>query len=425
MINLLLGAPGGGKSYEATVYHILPALEKGRKVITNLPLNIEKIAQIDPKYADLIELRTKSKAEGMHGKGAEQRAWRPFEHEADYGDPWRNDKGAGPLYVIDECHMAMPKGLTRLQVEEWYSMHRHENADVLLITQSYGKMSAAIRDLVQIVYRVRKNVALGSMGSYTRKVQDGIRGEVVNTSQRTYQKKYFGLYNSHTRGKSAEELGAADVKPIWQHWSVILAVLCFGYVGYKLSTGQVKAPWNVQQKTATTKTTTTSSTATQANGPGRPGPVGPQTKIPTEEERATAARKQQEDEDAKLEPYAGRGLHLTGVLEMRGRKVWTFSLSQNGQNIAAITDSEVRAAGYEWHGESQCSGVLRFRSITRVVLCDAPQVGPNMPKIKPTPENVSHAKSGTQTGEWDQLQHQPYADGSNDNAAGLTYPHRS
>ena len=62
MINLLLGAPGGGKSYEAVVYHILPALEKGRKVITNLPLNIERIAAIDPAYSDLIEKRDETRA---------------------------------------------------------------------------------------------------------------------------------------------------------------------------------------------------------------------------------------------------------------------------------------------------------------------------------------------------------------------------
>ncbi|MBI5918423.1 MAG: hypothetical protein HY849_03485 [Nitrosomonadales bacterium] len=43
MINLLLGPPGGGKSYEATVYHVLPALAKGRKIITNLPLDLDRI----------------------------------------------------------------------------------------------------------------------------------------------------------------------------------------------------------------------------------------------------------------------------------------------------------------------------------------------------------------------------------------------
>ncbi|EPW3551744.1 zonular occludens toxin domain-containing protein, partial [Pseudomonas aeruginosa] len=38
MINLILGQPGGGKSHEAVVYHVVPALNQGRKVITNLAL---------------------------------------------------------------------------------------------------------------------------------------------------------------------------------------------------------------------------------------------------------------------------------------------------------------------------------------------------------------------------------------------------
>jgi zona occludens toxin len=41
MINGLSGRPGSGKSYEAVVTHILPALQQGRKIVTNIPLNIE------------------------------------------------------------------------------------------------------------------------------------------------------------------------------------------------------------------------------------------------------------------------------------------------------------------------------------------------------------------------------------------------
>ncbi len=46
MINGLEGIPGSGKSYEATVYHVLAALQTGRLVITNLPLNVEVFAAI-------------------------------------------------------------------------------------------------------------------------------------------------------------------------------------------------------------------------------------------------------------------------------------------------------------------------------------------------------------------------------------------
>jgi len=57
MIDLLEGIPGSGKSYEAVVYHVLPALKNGRKVVTNLPLNVDAFAKLDARYRDLLDIR--------------------------------------------------------------------------------------------------------------------------------------------------------------------------------------------------------------------------------------------------------------------------------------------------------------------------------------------------------------------------------
>lgn len=46
MIIGMEGLMGGGKSYELIRYHVLPALQKGRKVITNLPLVMEAWEQM-------------------------------------------------------------------------------------------------------------------------------------------------------------------------------------------------------------------------------------------------------------------------------------------------------------------------------------------------------------------------------------------
>ncbi|MFN1568607.1 zonular occludens toxin domain-containing protein, partial [Vibrio harveyi] len=45
-ISLLKGKPRSGKSYEAVRYHILPAIQEGRKVVTNIPLNIDEFVKI-------------------------------------------------------------------------------------------------------------------------------------------------------------------------------------------------------------------------------------------------------------------------------------------------------------------------------------------------------------------------------------------
>jgi len=57
MIILLEGVPGSGMSYEAVAYHVIPALKAGRKVVTNLPLNVEAIRAVNPDWAELLEIR--------------------------------------------------------------------------------------------------------------------------------------------------------------------------------------------------------------------------------------------------------------------------------------------------------------------------------------------------------------------------------
>lgn len=395
MINLLLGVSGSGKSYEANVFHILVALGQGRKVITNLPVVVEAYAAIDPRFGELLELRTKPQpirgdwtptaeagafavVEGMARLPAKDA--RVFASVWDYFDTWRDDKGRGPLYVIDECQYPLPSGETAREVEEWFALHRHFNADVLLITQSYGKISRAIRDNVQMVYRCRKNVALGSTGSYTRKVQDGLRGEVVNTSIRTYKPEYFGLYRSHTQGSAASEFNANDVRPIWKHWSFQGAAVMAVLFVYLLVSGKFTVPWATKPKLAKAPA---AQKVAQARGAvaSAPAPLLPV----VEDEPAAAPHRYVGGVDMGAtqapEPFAGRGLHLTGYVEAGVRKIWTFALSQNGQMVATVTDGELRAAGYYWKGHGPCAGLLAYGKTERAVVCDAPQVAVHVPVV--------------------------------------------
>lgn len=217
MINLMIGPPGGGKSYEAVVFHVLASLEAGRKVITNLPLNIDELAAIVPAARSLVEFRNR------HGKPGEPETW-AFGALSDYGDTWRNPvTNIGPLYVIDECHKPLPRlGIgerSGAAIDEWYSEHRHEGADVLLMTQSYGKVSKAIIDQVQVCYRVKKKTAFGDSTSYIRKVQDGVRGDVLSVAERFYEARFFKLYTSHTRTEAAViEADGRDISPGFLKW---------------------------------------------------------------------------------------------------------------------------------------------------------------------------------------------------------------
>lgn len=379
MINLILGAPGGGKSYEAVVFHVLPALEKGRKVITNLPLDLDRFADIDSRFPAQIELRKITLAKPAADDSVqtffkrirvEPRAFKtyPFSHLADYGDTWRHPDGFGPLYVIDEAHIALPRLGVPIEVEEWYSLHRHESADVLLITQSYGKLNQAVRDLVQVVYRVRKNVAFGSSASYTRKVQDGLRGDVVNTSIRRYEKKYFNLYKSHTRG-GATELGAVDIVPFWRRWPVVGFVLC-AVVSVVLGSMGYLNPF----RTASAK---------------KPAPDVSHVQHPTLPISSSADKptSPHADNADSIHPLSGLTLHMSGYVRTADRVLSQFIVSQNGQAVFEARSSDLEKMGYAVEVLAPCFARVSLASIKwqAVASCNAPVV------------QVSHSTAKTST----------------------------
>lgn len=220
MIYGIVGKPGGGKSYEAVVYHIIPALSKGRKVITNLPLNVDLLVKtFGEEIRALISV--------VDGKLTEFGSnERPFSTIEDYSDDWRNENGQAALYVVDEAHMVLPARGCNVPILEWYSMHRHHGIDIVLITQNLRKLNRDIKDMIELTYSCQKNTALGSSNTYTQKVKTGASGETVNTSQRKYKKTYFKYYQSHTASNDAiKEAYASDVKSIWRSWPIIGSVI--------------------------------------------------------------------------------------------------------------------------------------------------------------------------------------------------------
>lgn len=355
MINILMGPPGAGKSYEAVVYHILVALNRGRKVITNMPVNPGEFDKFCPGSSELIELR--------HATIDNPR---PFSSIEDYGHSWRGVGGIGPLYVIDECHKSLAKGGTSRLVEEWYAEHRHEGADVLLITQGYGKISQAIRDMVQMVYRVRKATALGSDKRYARKVQDGLRGEVVNETVRSYDASMFCLYKSHTKSSEAvHESGASDVKPIWQHWSFVGAALLIPVaVVILVSIGNPFMPDQTEHLEVFAEPVKSFS------GPLSVPKVKPVAVDSVAPITAVVPVPRAEKPD---HPFKGLQLHLSAFISGEsGRSMYSISASQNGQRVFRMTDSELVTAGYDFSGKTPCLAQIAFGEYSAYLTCNSP-----------------------------------------------------
>lgn len=331
MLNLILGRPGGGKSYEAVAFHILPSLEQGRKIITNLPLNLGEFEKLNPHFPNLIEVLHPVPGNLVR-----------FRHVCDYQSEWKHPvDGSGPLFVIDECHIPLPVKGTDRAVEEWYSMHRHSAADVILITQSHGKINKPIRDLAQLVFMVSKNVAFGSSSTYLQKVYDGVRGPLISNTVRKYKPEYFRLYTSHTKGGRTERF-AQDIRPIWHHWSFKAAGAFAAFAIYQFSSADMAVFTPAKaQKTA----------SPELMPPKKPVQAQPASLPPPPHELPrppllAPPPANFEPPSRLLHPLEGHTLKISGSLSFGSHYKQYLTLTAPDGSSRQITVGELRAKGY-------------------------------------------------------------------------------
>lgn len=414
MINLLEGVPGSGKSYEAVVYHVLPALQSGRKVITNLPLNMEAWQFLYPDLVPLIEVRracvpvlgrwdaeAANRGESAYVIGefvGEQtmqtedgKPCQPPPKDAnlfgsvwDFYSTWRGKNNIGPLYVIDECHVSFPKFKPRKgigtpdEVIQWFKISRHFGADVLLMTQRMGALDEDIAGLAEFHVRVRKAAFLGRPQNYVRKTFAGLRGGEVSTEEREYKAQYFPLYKSHTQGSTVKEASVQDVNPAylkWRKWSRIF-----------FAAGAVFLGWTFYKAFLTESKPKNALVAA-----GVPKPAMPRLKdLQQQADPVAAVPVAAPVSNAELaapvsparpsmgpDPLENRLLHLTGCMVKKnsGDRVCTLTVSQNGMPVFQITDKELEEVGFKFSYLGHCAAHVSWDGVMRAVVCDAPSIG--------------------------------------------------
>lgn len=378
MINGIEGIPGSGKSYEACVYHVLPALQAGRKVITNLPLDIETWAAIDPAFRGLLELRTK--AAPVRGTWDANRlgddgTGHAFELDAEAREPvlaapfsgvwcyhctWKHPiKSIGPLFVIDECHNMLPRLGTSPEVVQWFKLHRHFNCDVLLMTQSFRDVHTPIAQLLHVMVRARKADIMGRADKYIRKVHGGYRGAVISTEERPYKPQYFPLYRSHTQGSAIVEAAAADVSPFivkFRRFTRVFVACSIAACVYAFWPSEKPKPAKPQPVAVAAKVSPAPAPVASA-APAVAAPVAP----------ASAPEKDYP------EPYKDHSMHITGHIVAAGRELYAFAIGQGGAVVHTVTTAELVRAGYQVRPLTDCSAIVSFGDRQRPVVCDVPR----------------------------------------------------
>lgn len=372
MIHGISGKPGGGKSYEAVVRHIIPVVTKDkRKVVTNLPLNIDRFCDVYGDFCrDLIEV-----VDGQfHNYGGE----RPFskkDHFLQYED-WQNEKGQKVYFFIDECHLAMPTQGTEKELTEFFSMHRHYGFDIMLITQNFRKVNRDIKDMVVNHYRAIKKSMMGQDDKYILKVHDGAvssRASEVASHERAYEKKFFPFYQSHTKSDSSvDEASSNDIEKWYKHWSIKASVLFFLFGFYMV--GKIFLGDDETQKPIDNK-------AVVEKGVGDSVDINESVPAPVEEVNYQKSFQQLEyekrvSESKSFHPYYKIDLAVSGSSEYTDNgfrvKVVYFSATQNGQHVFTITNTDLLMAGYDVQILGDCAVAISYYDYSDYLTCNAP-----------------------------------------------------
>lgn len=352
MLDLYVGGPGAGKSYEVTRYRILPALQEGRKVVTNLAVNHARMIIAAGCAPDLLVILP----ERINGR------WWGSSVE-DYDQSWQDAEGKRCLFVIDECHRPLPSRNTSVELEEWYSMHRHKGYDVVLLSQSSRKVNAVIMDMVQTSISLRKATALGSSKTYLRFVLDGVKGKPISKTVRPYDKRFFSLYASHTGSKGPIKESGSKEKGVFSHWifKVIgLFAIFIVYQGIKLA--------SMVDDGETVLTSESSKDVVEVPNDKKENAV----KLPVVEKLEDANRADQVDKKEVVEDKQGGHPLASFELVYHG----TFNgqaLLTGGGNL--WRGGELTAMGYSVSPVSLCAARIEWGEWSHIIGCAKGRVG--------------------------------------------------
>ncbi|ACJ29307.1 Zonular occludens toxin [Phage Swp3] len=379
MINGIFGRPRAGKSYESVVYHIIPAAKDGRKVVTNIPVNKEKIAQYYGQEAadNITVIEAKFNQYGMI---------RPFSVPEDFTKhDWKAENGQGVLFVVDEAHLSIGRD-AKIEVLEYLSMHGHYGHDIIILTQNARKLHKDLKDMIEVCWRCIKKSVFGDDTHYIKKTYHGVSGrnaDFVHEEEREYKKQYFQFYQSHTQSSSpVDEAKTKDIKAdLIPHKKLSIALIIIGvlfvlYTGKKLlvpdSLGIDDS--EVVEVEASQKSSETGSTAVnqQVVTSGVPSNVQP--------------LKPQKSVDNK-HPFYKVSLHIDSVAEFTLKQYLVkevyFVAAQNGQSMFTISTRDLRLAGYDVQVFGDCAVLITYDDYEDWLTCDSPQVSlaANLPEV--------------------------------------------
>lgn len=215
--SIYLGVPGAGKSFGIVRYVIVPALERGQRVITNIPL-------VEPALCDYLGKNLDGLIKLVNADDIRSpNFWFTAEGIGDTitqgGDCVVIDEGHefyGPDQKIKSDHEVFRA--IRLQ-RKYTGGSGNFSTDIVFATQDYSDVCKSLRNVCGSMYYMQKLLVVGKPTTYRvdvyadcRKTPE--RGRPVNSMFGDYSPEIFPLYNSYSAGVGAFSSNAPGVEVI-------------------------------------------------------------------------------------------------------------------------------------------------------------------------------------------------------------------
>lgn len=246
-VNVYTGVMGSGKSFEVVKHVIVPAISKGRRVVTNIDgINSDKIraycvdnlgVSIDKCGSILIVSIDEISSNNF------------FPNDYDVTSENYSIVCPGDLVVVDEAWRVWGTDCKISNNHKiFFREHRHFvdsitgfSCDLVAIVQDISDLHRMLKVVVEFSFRTHKLKALGLNKSYSVNMWNGWRQaekSILSTTTRFYDSSVFPLYSSYAGGAGGDESSIDNRQSIFHGGKIffkigifiVLSVFCIYYL---------------------------------------------------------------------------------------------------------------------------------------------------------------------------------------------------
>lgn len=194
----IAGQPGAGKSYSVVDLFIIPSLKENRRIVTNVPLNLDAIKSEYPDV-NIEQIQDITKHDWSKvGDGC----------ILILDEVWRLWKQGTKLNAIPDDQLSLLKECRHRSDSNGRSM------DIVLISQDLGDICSPVRQLMEASILCCKHLDLGAEDRFIRyycrnaakidsKTNAPPNSQVVRSENGKYDPKVYKYYQSHMHGSGA------------------------------------------------------------------------------------------------------------------------------------------------------------------------------------------------------------------------------